>query len=302
MAEVRPVAINPKRGFVADGGANASCDDPLLLSTSGWYYDYNVQDPYARAGLIGDCAAAAKKDQQGRFTPMNWCLSSMHAAIPTYATRATHFMGFNEPNNKHNCNTDAEAVAKAWSTVMQRWPNHSLVSPATAGDGIQWYDEFFGNCTKLYGGTNGCRISHLATHDYSCTANHTLDYLRTLHERYGFPVWLTEFSCGDHAQGRPMSAHAAFMREVLPLLDAAPFVARYSWMSARDGSGKRGLVETVETAVAAAAGEEEHEEEQKEEQKEQQQQQGDASSHETKKARLTELGEIWNAGGGSEYM
>ena len=32
------------------------------------------------------------------------------------------------------------------------------------------------------------------------------------------------------------------MAEVLPLLDAAPYVFRYSWMSLQDGSGLRGLV------------------------------------------------------------
>ena len=83
-----------------------------------------------------------------RFTPMNWCLSSLNKSIPTNVNR-TFFMGFNEPNNLHNCNTDAETVAKAWGQVMARWPNSKLVSPATAGNGITWYNEFFGNCTKL---------------------------------------------------------------------------------------------------------------------------------------------------------
>lgn len=32
------------------------------------------------------------------------------------------------------------------------------------------------------------------------------------------------------------------MKAVIPLLDAAPHVARYSWMSAHDASGRRGLV------------------------------------------------------------
>lgn len=39
-------SVNSKRGFVASGttGSNArTCSDPHLLSTSGWYYDYNVQ-------------------------------------------------------------------------------------------------------------------------------------------------------------------------------------------------------------------------------------------------------------------
>ena len=72
----------------------------------------------------------------------------MNKSIPANVNR-TFFMGFNEPNNLHNCNKDAETIAKAWGQVMAQWPNSKLVSPATAGNGITWYDEFFGNCTKL---------------------------------------------------------------------------------------------------------------------------------------------------------
>jgi len=264
MASSGTVAVNPKRGFVADGAV--TCDDPVLLSTSGWYYSYRVEDKYRKEGLQGDCERATKM-AKGRFTPMNWCLSSLNADIPDY-DRIGHggsnmFMGFNEPNNRKNCHRDAEEVAKAWSVVMRRWPNSLLVSPATAGDGIQWYDDFFGNCSRLYG-KGGCRISFLATHTYSCTPSDTMGYLKKVHERYGYPVWLTEFSCGIHADEKPMSAHVAFMREILPLLDAAPFVHRYAWMSARDSSGFRGLIETGPEG----------------------------------RPRLTELGRIWNSGGG----
>ena len=57
-------------------------------------------------------------------------------------------------------------VAEAWKTVMDRFEgsNTTLVSPATAGNGIEWYDQFFGNCTEMYG-PKGCRIGMLATHD-----------------------------------------------------------------------------------------------------------------------------------------
>ena len=163
--------------------------------------------------------------------------------IPSYVNQ-TFFMGFNEPNNLHNCNKDAETVATAWATVMKNWPNSTLVSPATAGNGVQWYKEFFGNCTKMYG-KEGCKISYIATHDYSCTPSSTLAYIKELHDLFGVPVWLTEFSCGDGAQGRPTSEHLKFMKAVLPLLDASPYVYRYSWMSARDSNGRRGLMETV---------------------------------------------------------
>lgn len=37
-----------------------------------------------------------------------------------------------------------------------------------------------------------------------------------------------------------MSDHLAYMKKVFPLLDAAPYVYRYAWMSARNSL--RGLV------------------------------------------------------------
>lgn len=42
-----------------------------------------------------------------------------------------------------------------FQTVMSNHPESMLVSPATAGNGLPWFDQFFGNCTALYGGTNG---------------------------------------------------------------------------------------------------------------------------------------------------
>jgi len=64
-------------------------------------------------------------------------------------------------------------------------------------------------------------------------------YLQAVHDRYKLPVWLTEFSCGDGAQGKPQADHLAYMKKIVPLLDAADFVFRYAWMSAK--SANRGL-------------------------------------------------------------
>lgn len=69
---------------------------------------------------------------------------------------------------------------------MKMWPDAKLVSPATAGNGTQWFDEFFAACKSLYGPT-GCRISYLAAHDYSCMPTTTMTYLQGLYQRYGYP-------------------------------------------------------------------------------------------------------------------
>ena len=153
---LRPAhTVNRKRGYVAD---SPDCDDALLLNASGWFYNYNAINPYREPGKsVGDCARAAQVGRiDERYAPMNWCLDGMDAPVAASVNR-TFFMGFNEPNNLHNCNTPAEKVAEAWGTVMANWSSSQLVSPATAGNGIKWFDEFFAACHKLYGAT-GCRI------------------------------------------------------------------------------------------------------------------------------------------------
>ena len=225
-------ARNPKRGFVGDGCVGATCADFELLSRAGWYYAYNPPDPFS--------TPSEPSTIHPEFVPMHWCTKGLANATIPEGTNATFLLGFNEPNNLHNCNLSPLEVAIAWSTVLKLWAGSSyLVSPATAGNGVPWLDAFFSNCTALYG-PKGCQITHVAVHDYSCTAADTMAYLKTVHERYGMPVWLTEFSCGDGADHKPMANQLAYMREVFPLLDAAPFVYRYAWMSA--GSALRGLV------------------------------------------------------------
>ena len=199
LAATALAARNPKRGFVGDGCKAANCADFDLLSSAGWYYAYNPGDPFSTAGD----PTTIHPD----FVPMHWCTAGLaKAAIPP-GTNATFLLGFNEPNNAHNCNMSPLAIAQAWSTVLELWANTSiLVSPATAGNGLPWLDAFFGNCTALYG-PSGCQVTHVAVHDYSCDAKTTMSYLSAVHDRYKMPVWLTEFSCGDGAANKPTADH-----------------------------------------------------------------------------------------------
>lgn len=52
-----------------------------------------------------------------------------------------------------------------------------------------------------------CR--YLATHDYSCTPGVTLQYLKRLYDRYGYKIWLTEFSCGNTLSHISLPLHLA---------------------------------------------------------------------------------------------
>ena len=92
---LRPAhTVNPKRGFVAD---STNCDDAVLLNASGWFYNYNLWNPYrVQSGQRksgGNCTQALSTGRiDARFTPMNWCLSGMKER-PAPTVNASYFMG-----------------------------------------------------------------------------------------------------------------------------------------------------------------------------------------------------------------
>lgn len=142
VARAAPTA---KRGVVADGCIGTNCTDGALLSNLEWYYDYNVADPWYGSSVA---------NENVKFTPMHWCIeyvlceaycmrskwltttstnfdcSDVNTTVPSYVN-VSYMMGYNEPNNAHNCNKDAKTAAASWGQVMAKWPNSKLVSPAT---------------------------------------------------------------------------------------------------------------------------------------------------------------------------
>ena len=143
-----------------------------------------------------------------------------------------YVLGFNEPNIRSQGNITAQDAARHWQEIERNSRGLPLVSPAANGcnkshncisTAFEWFDEFFKHC-------NGCKVDYLATHYYECSANKTMAFLRDLWHRYHKRIWLTEFAC-------PMthSVHdqMVYMRELLPQLEAAHFVYRYSWFQSR---------------------------------------------------------------------
>jgi len=108
-----------------------------------------------------------------------------------------------------------------------------LVSPAMthwSEDGTPWLDEFFGNCTEL----KGCDpdlIKYVAFHDYEGDAADIIKKAEGSAKKYGRKVWLTEFSVG-HCEHR--AAQDAFLKKIVPALEASDSVFRYAWYSTRN--------------------------------------------------------------------
>jgi hypothetical protein len=51
-------------------------------------------------------------------------------------------------------------------------------------------------------------------------------------KKFGKPVWLTEFACGDDAS-RTRTGQVAYIDEAVPLLEGRADVFRYAWFTGR---------------------------------------------------------------------
>ncbi|KAI7591123.1 hypothetical protein KC316_g3036 [Hortaea werneckii] len=149
---------------------------------------------------------------------------------------ATAVLGFNEPDacfaGASACMSVAEAVS-VWKESIEPFAGTvRLGSPGVtnAGYGFEWLDQFIGNCTD-------CTIDFIAIHWYAnmYAFGYLQDYVQQAYERYGKPIWLTEFGY-DFSEGTPTEAQVqGFLRQAVTWLDAQEYVERYAWFY--DGPG-----------------------------------------------------------------
>jgi putative glycosyl hydrolase len=66
------------------------------------------------------------------------------------------------------------------------------------------------------------------------------DYVQSVHDRYGLPIWVTEFALIDFAGDSPDPVHATypadadqaqFIMNSTAMLESLPFVERYAWFA-----------------------------------------------------------------------
>ena len=82
---------------------------------------------------------------------------------------------FNEPDNGGQSNIDPTTAAALWKANMEPFYGKAkLIGPAvTNGGGVQWLQQFLGNCT-------GCHIDAIAMHWYDSATVSILTYLSSL--------------------------------------------------------------------------------------------------------------------------
>lgn len=69
-----------------------------------------------------------------------------------------------------------------------------------------------------------------------------------MHADYGLPIWLNEFACPPY-KDCPASNQLVFAKEVVPRLEALPYLYRYAWFEARSSGGESLLANTSDVQL-----------------------------------------------------
>ncbi|MES2493409.1 MAG: glycosyl hydrolase [Pseudomonadota bacterium] len=171
------------------------------------------------------------------FVPMIWNgaqmgqLASIASAHPGEA-----LLTFNEPDNAAQANMTVARALSYWPALMGS--GMRLGSPAvTFGNTLganSWLGQFMNAADA-----SGYRVDFIAVHYYPTDPSVSAfeEFLNSVHEAYGRPVWVTEWSLADWSNTDRFTAdqQAAFFVAATQMMDDLPFVERQAWFSAYEG-------------------------------------------------------------------
>jgi hypothetical protein len=152
------------------------------------------------------------------------------------------FMGYNEPDIDSQANMSVDEAVGLWKKhvlpMKEKCRGVKVGSPAVSNgqNGIPWLQHFFQN----FNGLDSSGIDHIVIHFYSPSVDQLKEYVQKVHNEFGLPVWLTEFSCTNWNPADPPSEQAVlhFMKDALEFLDSTDYVQRYAWFGAMADVGE----------------------------------------------------------------
>jgi hypothetical protein len=185
-----------------------------------WYYTWG---PRGFAGASG-------------FVPMIW--GADDARQISLTDGGDTLLGFNEPDRADQAGLTVDQAVAAWPALVAT--GRRLGSPAVSAGAATpggWLDRFLSRASADF----------IALHWYGAdftdpvgATRQLCDYLVAVHDRYGKPLWLTEYALADFARGVAAASYptaaeqAAFVEASRPMLERLPFVERYAWFALCD--------------------------------------------------------------------
>ncbi|GIJ76681.1 hypothetical protein Xph01_11130 [Micromonospora phaseoli] len=221
--------------------------DAIRDAGASWYHDWSASN--------SDVPATAE------FVPMIWGAAFVNDAdLATAQQSGRTLLGFNEPDLPSQANMSVDHALDLWPRLQGT--GMRLGSPAVAFGADTpggWLDQFLAGTRQ-----RGLRVDFITLHWYGSdfgddAANHLMQYVHAVHERYRLPIWVTEFGLIDfsrdpHRYPTPQQL-VTFISKATAALQATPYVERYAWF-ALPANGKHaahGLYRENGTATEAGA-------------------------------------------------
>ena len=178
------------------------------------------------------------------YTPMAWGKGAADddndIEIIKNKYKSTHLLAFNEPDD---CNGQSGQYGNMCvvDTSLTYYKNLlksglRMVSPACRQDAVfGWLNEFNSKAVD-----ENIRIDVIAVHWYDWGSNpqnspnanpqdvfnRFVNYLESVHQTYGLPIWITEFNANRH---RNEWVHRQFLQLALPYLEETDYIERYAF-------------------------------------------------------------------------
>ena len=245
-----PLRPFSKKGVGYYGGKCSDFEAGGLDNVS-WGYDWgHDKASLARSG----CATEpnGKSFISGvEYVPMIWgkyALKNVSQMNTTYIRGASYIFSFNEPDH----------TGSSWLPPLegaQRWPdmvalanlfNLTIIAPCVSNynSGQWWLETWNKACVNITGAN--CTFDHTCLHTYfePSDTSALFSSIQRLWDEYKRPIWLNEFACPPYKECSAAD-QLIFARDVVPRLEALPYIYRYAWFEARSGGNETLLANTT---------------------------------------------------------
>jgi len=207
----------------------------------GWYYTWGTKWDNGNDSLFAsniEFVPMLWGAKEGDFSRKSGIKAQKELQWEVDNNKIKYLLGFNEPNGIIQANMTPQEAIDLWPNLMSF--NIPLGAPVPAGvmdNGGRWLDKFMQLAhEKKY------RVDFICIHSYPKSATNFKKVVTSVWNRYGLPIWITEFCLND-----PKATNAvpnrfseddviAFMADVLPWLDAQLYVKRYAWFGSANPS------------------------------------------------------------------
>ena len=222
---------NTLKGF-GHGGKDALALQQIKSLNLDWHYTWgshpNVTTTPPFVPMIKSAKTMLEQDALGYVTRQ------------LAETKTKHLLGFNEPDVAAQANMSVDQAISLWPKLQAT--GLRLGSPACTSPGSAWLADFMAKAKN-----KGLRVDFVTTHVYAWPkADDFLNKITMMHEKYGKPIWVTEYAVADWnaTATRPCIYTRAqtedFMRATVAGLRAMPFVERFAWKTRPAGDIKMG--------------------------------------------------------------